>query len=155
VLFKRGWDAVALAIPGSQIVPGMLLPHGDAVAGTGGYEPDLHGIGQARIGQWVSAKADDLLGGAPALVLVGVEHADVPLFGGELYVDLSNPYWVVTTRASGARGAPGVGSVSLSLNVPNDPALSLSRWIIQVFAVDPGAPFGVSMSNGLAVYMGE
>jgi hypothetical protein len=49
----------------------------------------------------------------------------------------------------GAGNGPGSGNLTLQFQVPENPGLNGVQLYHQIFAGDPGAPNGVSASNGL------
>jgi hypothetical protein len=127
---------------------------GGASAGGGGILPELSGSGSDLFGGTCTLQLRKGLGGAPAvLAFGGGAHAavDLPLFGGALQV---LPAQLVSLALSGAAGAPGAGSASLSLAIPSDPALLGALVRFQAGVLDPAAVGGFALSNGLELWIG-
>ena len=55
-------------------------------------------------------------------------------------------------KASGTTGVPGVGTLRIPIQIPNDPRLIALNFDFQAVALDPGSPGGVAAaSDGLDV----
>lgn len=137
----------------AQVVSGIdtqsLSGYGAGLAGSGGAVPSLVGIGCAQIGATPSLYVSNALGGAVAFHVLGIAMASIPALGGTLLV--GSPWMLLPVVLGGASGASQVGSHSLPLGIPNNPTLSGASVFVQTLVVDPGAPAGVSMTNGLQV----
>ena len=88
------------------------------------------------------------LGGAAGALFLGKSKIAQPLFGGTLLVvpTLSVPI--------GLAGPPGAGSASLPLLIPNTESIIGVNINFQGVFLDAGAPQGVSMTNGVELWIG-
>lgn len=135
-------------------VPFGALAYGDATAGTGGVAPQLAATGSITLGSSISVDVSHGLGGALGALWVGVgpsSKTSVPFAGGTLLVQ---PTVAVPLLLSGAVGVPGAGSSSLPLSIPSLPSLVGANLNFQAVFVDAGAAFGLSMTNGLEMWIG-
>lgn len=81
---------------------------------------------------------------AAALLLIGLDDASVPAFGGTLLVDPLLSLTLVLVPAGNA----------LPVDLPADDRLLGISWFLQVLEVDDHAPRGVSMTPGLELIVG-
>src|SRR5690606_34396770 len=101
----------------------------------------------------VQLTLDDVLGGTSGFAFAGFAQATQPFKGGVLHVfpfALSVPLG----NLGGAPGAPGDGGLTVPVNLPADPGLSGVSVFLQGAFVDPGAPVGVSLTQGLEMILG-
>ncbi|QDU66205.1 FG-GAP repeat domain-containing protein [Engelhardtia mirabilis] len=117
------WSLVGPALPGSA---------GAAV---------WTGTGSLQAGASVSFSLTGGAASAPALVVVGLSAANLPLFGGLLVPANDGLVTGLTLGASGALAIPWTWPTSLSA--------SGSELYTQVWYIDLGAPQLVAASNGL------
>jgi hypothetical protein len=75
----------------------------------------------------------------------------IPLVGGFLYVDPIVLF--IPATASGLTGSPGAGAVGLPF-LTTDPAWVGPTLDVQAGFIEAGAPFGVSLTNGLMISLG-
>jgi len=145
-----------IAMPGAQYVPGSFIEFGEALAGTGGIDPVLHGHGEPRIGDPATIGMHDFLGGAPIYLFLSLGMDEAEYFGGEFHIDLFDPstFWYVLP-ADGTPGLAGDGDFSLNFTMPNEPILVGTKWTMQALGIDPGAVQGVSFSPCSVMYIGE
>ena len=61
------------------------------------------------------------------------------------------PIVAVPLGLGGPTGTPGAGFGTLSLPIPNNPSLIGAPLPVQSLVFDPGATFGLSLSNGLRI----
>lgn len=129
-------------------------PYGAGTAGFAGVVPTLTGAGAAAIGGVIQCEVRLGVGGAPGLLIVGFgpsAQVSLPLAGGKLLV---SPTASLFVALSGPAGAKGAGSVSIPLPVPANPVLLGLNVDLQGLFLDPQAVLGVSMTPGLAVWIG-
>jgi hypothetical protein len=133
---------------------GAVRQFGSGGSGTGGISPLLGAVGPIVS----TSSADELritrgLGGAPALLGFSFVETSLshPNFPG-LLIHAGNPILLPLPPLSGAPGAPGEGTYSMTL--PDVPAFAGFTFILQVFITDPAAPSGLSGTNGLALTFG-
>ena len=129
-----------------------LVAFGQGVAGSGGFVPQLSGLGSPVPGGSFTLSIEDGLGGGVGALLLGAELAPpLPLFGGSLYASslLSFP-----SLLSGVPGTPGAGEGAQAVLVPNVPALVGSSFAAQAGHFDSGAAQGIALSNAVRVTIG-
>jgi len=80
-----------------------------------------------------------------ALGLAG--PASIPVFGGTLLV--KPPFVQRSFVLGGSGGGPGAGARAVLVPLPNISALIGRRLNAQAVIVDPGAPAGLALTNGL------
>lgn len=128
--------------------------YGSATAGSGGHLPSLESsggfphLGNGGFGLDVRG---GLGGAAGAVVLAWAPSPGIPLLGGTLWFDPSAILIGLGVALSGAPGAPGAGAATLPLAIPANPALDGARMFQQALVLDPGAPAGIAMSQGLSI----
>ena len=133
-------------------IPFGLQRYGAGKPGSGGLVPILDGVGPALVGETFALEADNALGGANAVLALGPSRAAVPLIGGTLLVGL--PRVSVPVVLSGQSGTPGDGALVLPLTIPDLELFVGVPLFFQLLPLDAGASFGVSMSNGIELWMG-
>ena len=102
-----------------------------------------------KLGGATNLVASDLLGGAPALLAVGLEPQDAFVKGIHLLV---LPDFYLPLPIGGAPGVAGDGGFSLPLSAPVDPLLADLTLYLQVIVQDDGGPgFGYAASSGLTL----
>lgn len=160
----------AVALAGGQLVAGALLEddrgtdagaiyvftdplhrYGAGVAGAGALVPDLDASGSITPGGAVTLHLRDFVGGTRCALFVGLGEASIPFAGGQLLLDPTQMIWGAGFLAPGAAGVPGDGDVDQVHNIPNSPGLSCQTFFLQGIGVDPAAPGGLSLTNGLRV----
>lgn len=95
----------------------------------------------------------DFLGGAYSNLFVGLNDAVIPFAGSNVLVDLSSPFVLVPLTLPGQ--GPGEGDLTIPFILPDDPTFLGLTLKYHMLAVDPGAPHGVSFSNGLSETIGS
>jgi len=120
---------------------------GEALAGSGGFEPHLLGVDGPSVGPW-SIRIENGLGGAPGLLWAGLATTDVTAFGGHFYVDLSVQPWVaLPVQLGGNAGTPGDGSLDISgVDVSAFAPLTI---YLQATLLDAGAVHKIALTNAL------
>ncbi len=90
---------------------------------------------------------DFTLPGAPALLLLDFAAATptTTMFGQNVYLAMSGPFWYAIQTISGA--APGRGFASQSVPVPNAPTLVGLQVFGQWMIGDGAGPYGLTSSN--------
>jgi len=91
------------------------------------------------------------VGGSPAILALGFGRGSTPVLGIDFAISLASPLFLFTTATSGAAGAPGAGTASLTLGIPNDPLLAGGQLNGQWIVLDSAAPQGLSASQGFEV----
>jgi len=130
---------------------GVASGYGAGLAGSGGWTPALGAAGCPDLGASLTLQLQQGLGGASALLLIGLAPASVPKWGGTLLV---TPALIVPLVLGGASGTPGAGGVSLQATVPQQASLvGQSAWL-QAVVLDAGAAFGKALSPGLELELG-
>jgi hypothetical protein len=133
-------------------IPFGLQPYGAGKAGSGGWHPALAGDGSAVIGTMFELRVSQAYGGASAALLLGGIKTALPLLGGTILV--GPPLIAPPLVLSGLPAVPGAGALSLPLMLPDDEAFVGGALYFQVLVLDPGATGGVSMSNGVELWIG-
>jgi len=133
-------------------LPFGFLPYGMGKPGSGGLVPRLRGQGLAARGQTVGYQIDNVIGGAPGVLLLGVAPASIPVLGGTLLV--APPWLQFGFTLGGPPGVPGGGFITISLMVPGEQALIGVGVFLQGLINDPGAAFGVSATDGVETWIG-
>ena len=120
------------------------LHYGTATAGTGGLAPRVAtSAGAATIGNGGFAiEAEQALGGALLAELLGIDTADVPVFGVDVLVDDALITLAFATSA---------GTASFPLPIPNTASLAGMHVFAQILTVDPAGPAGIAASDGMQV----
>ncbi|MDG2148640.1 MAG: FG-GAP-like repeat-containing protein [Planctomycetota bacterium] len=117
-------------------------------AGSGDIVPTLTAEGYSAAGARPLFTINNGLGGAPALLVVGIGRTT------ELFPAVALPMLQLVVTLSGEKGTPGAGSFSLPAGMPNDPSFQgiefTMQAAIQDLAVFGPEPFGLSITQGLA-----
>jgi hypothetical protein len=133
---------------------GFRRQYGTGVAGTGGRRPVLGKSGPLRVGYTATLRVREGLGGASGLLVVGLAEANLPdhagLTGLTLYVDPIT--LMMPVQLSGAPGVAGAGSLDLPFFL--SPAFGGFHVFVQAGFGDPGAPNGISTTNGMEESIG-
>lgn len=129
---------------------GAFTAYGDGLAGSGGFEPVLHGSGCPLSNATVQLHMAGSVGGAQAALFIGPAVGALPFKGGTLHVD---PITVTLNLViPGAPGVAGAGAVSFPVLLP--PGVSGVSVFLQAAFADVGAPVGVSLTAGLELAIG-
>jgi hypothetical protein len=123
-------------------------PFGPGTAGTAGIVPLLFAT-DAPCSAAVTVFAGGTLGGGPMFVVFGSPAVPAnTLYGLDLHVDPLQPSTAFAVPNGGLPGVPGAGSWFTRLPVAT---LNNATLAMQVLCLDPGAPGGISATNGIAV----
>jgi hypothetical protein len=131
---------------------GAFVPYGAGLAGSGGFVPRLHGLFAPCPGATAAIEMEDVLGGAFGSLAWGLLPAAAPFKQGTLLVGLGPPGGLIPLAFPGS--GDGGAALTLDFTLPDLPALTGASLYLQVLVADPGAPAGVSMSNGLEERIG-
>jgi hypothetical protein len=145
----------AMIVVGSHYPHGTFVNFGEALAGTGGELPTLEGHGEPRIGEPATVEIENFVGGTQVFVFISTTAAESTLFGGEFHIVLGPGATFIELPLGGTPGAAGAGELSLPFLMPNIPSIVGVKFYLQALGVDPAAPFGVSMTDCLTMYVGE
>ena len=143
-----GWNVDDVEI--SAVVPATFENYGPALAGSGGFVPTISGAGGTGPGELFQIAMADGFGRAFTVLAVGTSETSEPFLSGPgtlLVTDLiANPAFYLTGPP-----LPGIGTASLVASF-TDPIIAGSTFYLQAWMVDPGAPGGVSLTNGLRLF---
>lgn len=126
-----------------------FVPYGTGCPGLGGFVPKLTMFGCATAGGTVFLNVDQGLGGAGALLLLGLDAAAIPLIasgGCTLNVKSMLPFSV--PMVLGGAG-PGKGTYTLFHAIPASAGTLGGTLRMQVFVFDASTPADYSNSPGL------
>lgn len=147
VRHARGFEGVA---------GGGRLQYGASFAGTDDRAPTLGATGPFRAGETVEFRIRGGLGGASCTFAISrapAELADTPVPGVTSWIDPTHPWFQTqTVTLSGTPGEPGVGSAEIPFTVPA--GYTGTSEYFQAVIDDPGAPNGISATNGLRIDFG-
>lgn len=147
------WALTSFGIVSNQHVPGAIWEWGGPTTGSGGFDPVLYGVGKAEIGGNVTVEVEDVLGGAPVLLVMGTKSTSSFVIGGQIYIDFAAPIYQFPAVASGS--LPGEGTVTYPFAIPNDPVLVHVKAFFQAGALDLGSANGLfSLTNPMTMYFG-
>ncbi len=130
---------------------GAGAEYGTGLAGSGGFVPRIASEGCPDVASPFLLNIDRTLGGSFGFWMAGVAPANIPLYGGSLWVAPSGT--IQSFFTGGALGAPGAGSYSLPLQL-NNPALVGVSIYFQAGCFDPAAPQSIALTNGLRITIG-
>ena len=125
--------------------------YGAGLGGTGGMVPTLSGGGQPTPGRSFTVDVANGLGAAPGVIILGGQPTSLPVSGGMLQVV---PLLTLPLFLSGTPGVPGAGAFTLPVRVPNNEIFVGVPLYFQALMLDVGATAGLSMTNGLEVWIG-
>ena len=141
-----GGSHSVIAVRGFGLPCGANVGYGQGTAGTGSIAPQLSSTGCFARGRDVSLDVTNGRGGALGALLMGLAQQSTTVLGvGVLVV----PFAPMNHVLGGANGAPGAGTWSLPLVVPNDTNLLNTDFFFQAVYVDPSGPQGFSGTQGL------
>jgi hypothetical protein len=104
------------------------------------------------LGRGVNAALDQALGGSPAMVGFSFTgRASTPWGSGTIL--LAQPITTVWGATSGSPNAPGIGTMSVPMLIPNNQTLSGMRVDLQGFVLDPGARDGFASTGGTEMWL--
>jgi len=111
----------------------------DGKEGTGGLVPELTGVGELFPGFDTSLVLTDALPSTTSTLVAGVNNISAPFKGGTL---CPSPDFLIP------QSVDGTGSATLTFTWPDGTPAGVVFYLQHVVD-DPGATFGLSMSNGL------
>jgi len=134
--------------------PFASFSYGTGHPGTGGATPSLSGGSAPTIGSPVVLSVTNGRGNATGWLLLGLSgRTALPVLDGTLLV-YPPVYFFSPLYLGGVAGQPGAGTTSLGVPIPPSPALVGVRVNLQAMLFDPGASRGISMTNGLEIWLG-
>lgn len=127
--------------------PHGVVLYGAGKPGTGGATPKLtaNSVAFAGNASFALALSNALPNGSGTLA-IGFAPASIPILGGTLLVDVIGPSFLL-----GGLVTNGAGALTLPLPIPTTPSPVGVTFHSQWIGADPGATFGTSFSNGVAV----
>lgn len=133
---------------------GLRRQYGTGTPGTGGIVPILGATGPFRVGEIVTLRIVDAVGGALGGLSLGSQESAVP---GNPFVGVTgyNLPWsgLVLLTSPGPFGVGGVGDIQMPVTI--DPSLAGVATYLQAGFFDPAAVGGFSATNGLEVRVGQ
>ncbi len=135
----------------AQIGTGCTSPfaYGQGTSGSGGFGPNLSGIGgPPQIGSASFGVAvTNGLGGSTATVFASLGTGSLDLGFGTILIDPGQ--LVLSLPVALSAGGPGQGIGLLTTPVPPSPVLIGLEVFFQAAVSDPGGPGGVALTHGL------
>ncbi|HKB16356.1 MAG TPA: VCBS repeat-containing protein [Planctomycetota bacterium] len=128
---------------------GLRVQYGTGLAGTGGMVPILGGVGPFRPGSACETRITGGLGGSLGVFAIGDQPANIPIVGGTL---LTTVQVLFAFPLGGTPGAAGEGTATIPWAA--GPAMVGLTFYQQIGVLDPAAPQGISLSNGLRYTIG-
>jgi hypothetical protein len=136
---------------------GARLQYAYGFPGSGGVTPTLGAVGPFRAGAAIEFRITGGVGGALCHFKISravASLANTPVLGVTTWIDPGDPaFQIVPVILSGTPGVSGVGKATIPFTIPAGYA-GLSEYF-QAFLLDPGAPNGVSATNGLRIDFGS
>ena len=133
---------------------GFTRQYGLGSPGSSGFRPVLGIAGPTRPGTIEHLHVTRCIGGGSSLLVVGATEANIPNFiAPGLTAYIGNFLEFLPLTLAGAPGQPGVGSLHVAFG-PLPPAIAGVHYFVQVAIADPGAPSGLSHTNGLEMLHG-
>lgn len=122
-------------------VGGNFSEYGSGIAGTGGLTPRLFSPGCPVIQYPFTVEVEDGLPDALGVLLISLSEANLPSLGGTLLV--GPPFFLLDVHT-----LDGAGGMQFD-HFYNGLALAGMTFYLQAGYVDPGAPEGGTLTNGL------
>jgi hypothetical protein len=133
---------------------GFSRQYGVGTPGSGGFRPILGLKGPVRVGSFEHLIVSRALGGAPALVVVGATEAFIPDFGlPGLTAWVQDFVFDLPLTLGGPAGQAGKGAIDVAVG-PLPPSVAGVTVFLQLAVADPGAPYGLTVTNGVEVHHG-
>ncbi len=129
--------------------PGTASNYGTGLAGSGGFVPKISATCPI-VGDYTQVDVTDGPGGAHGCLMLGLQPASIPAHGGTILVDPTGESNVHSLSGS----LPGEGRFTFPLVIPPNPVLQGMKFYWQAGYLDPGAPTGVTLTDGLEVTVG-
>jgi hypothetical protein len=134
---------------------GRRRQYGSSTLGSGFIPPILGVTGPLRSGLTATLRGRGYLGGAPAVVSIGLQESVIPNFPLPGITAWNYP-WVAAfffPATGGPAAIPGRGLLDLTFSVP--PGLLGQQVFVQAGFGDPLAPQGIVVTNGLEIRFGQ
>lgn len=144
------FDGVSVA-GDATLCSGRYETYGVGSAGSGGFVPQMRAIFSPCSGHTIALEFRDFVGGSTGLLFVSgapLAPGVAKIKGLDLLVNPAAPPFLSIPLFFPGSG-DGAGDVTLQFDVPVMTGLDGIELYHQVFASDPGAPKGISSSNGL------
>lgn len=128
-------------------------PYGSATRGTGGRAPRVVALEPANIGNdgFTVGIENAVPGGAAVLFLDGQANVTgIPVMGMRLHLGLSSSFMALGSRVLESTGV-GAGTSSMTLAIPNVPALRGASVHLQWIIADRGAAQGLAATDACTV----
>jgi len=126
---------------------GAIVSYGVGCPGTGGFVPVLDFKGCTVPGGTITGAISKGLGGATAMILVGLGQGQIPVGAGCSL--LAVPLLPVSIGVPlGGGGGLGTGSVSLPAQLPATLPVGAS-FTVQAYVLDGGVALGAAFTNGV------
>ncbi|HTE06446.1 MAG TPA: hypothetical protein VK824_09635 [Planctomycetota bacterium] len=147
----NGYYVNVTAVP-PDACSGGWIAYGTGLAGKGGIVPKLTGGGCAEPGAPITLAVSDAVGGASAMLFIGLAKVALPFKGGTFHV--GTLLLSAGLPLGGAPGAVGAGSFSLPTSLPAIPSLTGASLFLQAGIGDAAAAHGVALTQGLELEIG-
>lgn len=129
--------------------PGSATSYGVGCAGTGGIVPELAWSGCPAAGSFIELSIQRGLGGSFAVLVFGIQQANVPLGAGCSL--LVSPLLPATITIPLTPGGPGQGGASAGVIMPVLP--TGITFTMQALIADPATGIGGSVTNGIEIFV--
>ena len=129
---------------------GLRKQYGSGLAGSGGFVPVLGSAGILRAGFSGEVRITNALGGAAGYFGVGSSEASQPVLGGTLLI---SPDFLLPITLGGAPGVAGAGYLAIPWTLPA--SLAGVQLFEQAALIDPAAPQGASLTQGIRCVIGS
>jgi hypothetical protein len=156
VVLKDGTfvSPLSIEVAGTRLDIGMG-PYGRGVAGTGDLVPSIDAIGHPVSGYSTTLQIRDFVGGAIANLVVCGSPSSSAYKGGTALVQWNDLITILPIQLPGWFGVPGAGDLDWPVQIPSGSVFTDVTYYLQMFALDPQAPVGMSMSNGFRITFRE
>lgn len=143
-------NGLLLASAYVEVALDVVTGFGSGTTGSGGFVPRISTNGQSpRLGNsGFEVQVANVLGGAPGIMLVGWDAAELPIQGVMLNVSPGNML-ALGAQANGSVNTPGAGVAVVPTAIPNDASLDGLRVYWQGVFLDSAGAGGLSASWGL------
>ena len=135
-------------------IPFGARSYGTGKAGSEGIVPQLVAKGRPNLGSTITLTVTRASAGAMGVLAFGFgseTQASLPMLGGTLLV---NPVSMWSSFVLGNAAEDSIeGSFSFEIRIPEQLRFLGSNLNIQAALLDPGATFGLSMTNGVEVWV--
>jgi FG-GAP-like repeat len=129
---------------------GLRRQYGAGLAGSGGFAPVIGSTGVLRPGFSGEIRISNALGGAAGFLGLGVSETSQSVLGGTLLIV---PDVLESIALGGAPGVSGAGYLAIPWTLPA--ALAGFQFFGQAAIVDPSAPQGIALTQGIRWVIGN